>query len=130
MSNYSISRLVSNRNIRIIRPKTEFAPSLELTLSLLGEKAIENFEWGFIDLYYQLFNGFPECKRMILSYQDFLEQTFQYHINCGEFLYKIHIGAFFYDQESGNEIGLTKLKVKKAAFVNVNAGIGDLHEAI
>lgn len=98
--------LSKSRYFATIYPKDRFTPYLEIKMSLKGWSALDNFEWGFVDFHYCLFDGFREIERVMITKTDFINQTFLYHINTGDLISKIRIGLYFNEK---NEIEGTLL---------------------
>lgn len=107
-----------------------FPSYLDLELSFSGERFLENFEWGYIDLQYILFADFPETKRIILTYQDFLEESFVYKINAGEFLNKITVGGYFVNMADENYTLKINLKSRSEQYTNKTITLTHIHESI
>lgn len=128
MSKYQITRFNRNKNIVTISSQKGFERNLELFLSLRGEQAIENFEWAYIDLNYYLFDCFVERKRVILSYQDFLD-PYSLNINTGEFLFRIQIGAFFVSKNPMYSIN-ADLIIRNQPGIPASLRMDKIHEAI
>jgi hypothetical protein len=97
------SLLTSNRFFTTISPKNRFEENLRLTLSLRGNNIIENFDWAFVDLHYQLMDNKKETKRIFLNREDFRETPFSIKINTGDLLSKIRIGLYFKKEVSPNQ---------------------------
>ena len=97
------SLLTSNRFFTTLSPKNRFEENLRLTLSLRGNNIIENFDWAFVDLHYQLIDNKKEIKRIFLNRDDFAETTFSIKINTGDLLSKIRIGLYFKKEVSSNQ---------------------------
>ena len=97
------SLLTSNRFFTTLSPKNRFEENLRLTLSLRGNNIIENFDWAFVDLDYQLMDNKKEIKRIFLNYDDFRETPFSIKINTGDLLSKIRIGLYFKKEVSLNQ---------------------------
>ena len=97
------SLLTSNRFFTTISPKNRFEENLRLTLSLRGNNIIENFDWAFVDLHYQLMDNKKEINRIFLKQDDFCETTLNLKINTGDLLSKIRIGLYFKKEVSSNQ---------------------------
>lgn len=97
------SLLTSNRFFTTLSPKNKFEENLRLTLALSGNNIIENFDWAFVDLHYQLMNNKKEIKRIFLIGEDFRETPFSIKINTGDLLSKIRIGLYFKKEVSSNQ---------------------------
>ena len=97
------SLLTSNRFFTTISPKNRFEENLRLTLSLRGNNIIENFDWAFVDLHFQLMDNKKETKRIFLNRDDFRETAFSIKINTGDLLSKIRIGLYFKKEVSSNQ---------------------------
>lgn len=89
------AHITSTRHFCTISPKDRFEQNLVLSLSFYNENNIENFSHGFIDIHYNLFDGFKEIKRRLLTKEDFTTLNSQHHINTGELISKIRIGIYF-----------------------------------
>jgi len=87
--------LSKSRYFASIYPKDRFTPYLEIKMSLKGLAELDNFEYGFLDFHYSLFDGFRETERVMITKTDFINQTFIYHINTGDLISKIRIGLYF-----------------------------------
>lgn len=97
------SPLSSNRFFTTLSPKNRFEENLRLILSLRGNNIIENFDWAFVDLHYQLMNNKKEIKRIFLNVDDFRETPLSIKINTGDLLSKIRIGLYFKKEVSPNQ---------------------------
>ena len=97
------SLLTSNRFFTTLSPKNRFEENLRLTLSLRGNNIIENFDWAFVDLHYQLMDNKKEIKRIFLKQDDFCETTLNLKINTGDLLSKIRIGLYFKKEVHSNQ---------------------------
>jgi hypothetical protein len=128
MSKYQITRFNRDKNIVTISSRKGFGQNLELFLSLRGDEAIENFEWGYIDLDYYLFDSFVERKRVILSYQDFLD-SYSLNINTGELLFRIKIRAFFVSKDPMYSIN-AELLIRSQPGILASLRMDKVHEAI
>lgn len=87
--------LSKSRYFASIYPKDRFTPYLEIKMALKGLSVSDNFEYGFLDFHYSLFDGFREIERVMITKTDFINQTFLYHINTGDLISKIRIGLYF-----------------------------------
>jgi hypothetical protein len=94
--------LGKSRYFASIYPKDRFTPYLEIKMSLKGASVLNNFEYGFLDLHYSLFDGFREIERVMITKTDFINQTFLYHLNTGDLISKIRIGLYF-NEKNGIE---------------------------
>lgn len=104
------SELNANKFFTTLYPKDRFPPYLNLSVSLGGVSTLKDFEWGFVDFHYSLFNGFREIKRVMISKEDLSSKPFTHKINTGDLLCKIRIGVYFrQDQYSDGRL----LKVLK-----------------
>lgn len=121
-------RFNKNKNLVTITSSKGFGQNLKLFLSLRGEEAIENFEWGYIDLNYYLFNSFVERKRIILSYQDFLD-PYSLNINTGELIFRIQVGAFFVNNDPIHSINV-ELVTRNEPGIPEALRMDKIHEAI
>lgn len=119
-----------NKHTSVFSNEKYYPTNLEISLSLQGERAIENMEWGFLDLHYKLFDEFPECKRLILTYQDFLEGPFSLKINTGDLLWKFEFGAYFHDKYLPHVLKLDNLIQLEQPHICKSLKSDDLNEAI
>ena len=71
-----------------------------------------------------------ECKSIILTYQDFLDQPFSIKINTGELLYKIRIGAYFHNKLIPNHLKLKEIKDNFEPNICDSINLDHLHEDI
>lgn len=94
--------LSKSRYFASIYPKDRFNQYLEIKMSLKGLSVLDNFEYGFLDFHYSLFDGFREIERVMITKTDFINQTFLYHINTGDLISKIRIGLYF-NEKNGIE---------------------------
>lgn len=97
------SLLTSNRFFTTLSPKNKFEENLRLTLALSGNNIIENFDWAFVDLHYQLMENKKEIKRIFLNRDDFRETPLSIKINTGDLLSKIRIGLYFKNEISSDQ---------------------------
>jgi hypothetical protein len=89
------AHISSNKHFCTISPKDRFEQNLVLNLSFYNKNNIDNFTHGFIDFHYQMFDGFKEIKRRLLTKEDFLQLSLEHYINTGELISKIRIGVYF-----------------------------------
>jgi hypothetical protein len=93
------SALKTNRFFSTLYPKDRFPPYLNLSVSFAGISTLRDFEWGFVDFHYSLFNGFREIKRVMISKEDISFKSFTHKINTGDLICKIRIGVYFSENQ-------------------------------
>jgi len=108
------SLLKSNRFFTTLAPNDKFSENLKLVLSLRGGNMLDNFDWAFVDLHYQLMNNKKDIKRIFLNGDDFCEKSLSIKINTGDLLSKIRIGLYLKKDVSINQY-LHKILVTDAA---------------
>ena len=130
MSINHTSTLVSNKSFCSFLPDNRYPQNLELSLSIKGGDVYENFDKGFVDFHYRMWNGKIECKRILLSQKDFIFQPFRCKINTGDLIIKISIGIYLRQKAEGDQFLIKSLKDLEEGEISNSINFNRLKEVI
>jgi hypothetical protein len=124
------STLVSNKLFCSFLPDNRYPQNLELSLSIKGGDVYENFDRGFVDFHYQMFNGKKEIKRIMLYQKDFIFQPFRCKINTGDLISKISIGIYLRQVAPGDQYLVKALRDLEEGEISNSINFNRLKEVI